>query len=128
MLIKIKSGNFDVYTNEIIHPEEFSKLYGKEEILQEFKTQINNVINKPFAISITPEGKEFLQLIKKIKEAYNVKNLDLDKIKKKKSTSELLQFGIINIDKPSGPTSFTVSQFVKKQLGLKKTSHLGTLE
>jgi len=45
-----------------------------------------------------------------------------------KSISELLEFGIINIDKSTGPTSFSVGQFVKKELGLKKTSHLGTLD
>jgi H/ACA ribonucleoprotein complex subunit 4 len=45
-----------------------------------------------------------------------------------KPISELLKFSIINIDKPSGPTSFNVSQFVKNSLGLKKTSHLGTLD
>jgi len=54
--------------------------------------------------------------------------IDIEKIKKSKSTEELLNFGIINIDKPTGPTSFTVSQFVKKALDLKKTSHLGTLD
>ena len=37
-------------------------------------------------------------------------------------------FSIINIDKPSGPTSFQISQFVKTALNLKKTSHLGTLD
>jgi len=41
---------------------------------------------------------------------------------------ELLEFGIINIDKPSGPTSFSVSEFVCKKLGLRKTSHFGTLD
>ncbi len=57
-----------------------------------------------------------------------MKRMDLDKIKKEKSVEELLNFSIINIDKPSGPTSFTVSQFVKRILGLNKTSHFGTLE
>ncbi|MEK6915817.1 MAG: RNA-guided pseudouridylation complex pseudouridine synthase subunit Cbf5 [Nanoarchaeota archaeon] len=47
---------------------------------------------------------------------------------KGKSIKELLDFGIINIDKPSGPTSFQVSQYVKESLGLSKTSHLGTLD
>lgn len=46
----------------------------------------------------------------------------------KKSVKELLEFGIINIDKPSGPTSFNVSDFVRKGLGLRKTSHFGTLD
>ncbi|HKZ33764.1 MAG TPA: RNA-guided pseudouridylation complex pseudouridine synthase subunit Cbf5 [Candidatus Nanoarchaeia archaeon] len=49
-------------------------------------------------------------------------------IKEKKSIKELLEFGIINIDKPSGPTSFDVSDFVRKTLGLRKTSHFGTLD
>ena len=46
----------------------------------------------------------------------------------KKPVSKLPEFGIINIDKPSGPTSFTVSDFVRKKLKLRKTSHFGTLD
>ncbi len=38
------------------------------------------------------------------------------------------EFGVINIDKPRGPTSFTVSDHVRKKLGLRKTSHFGTLD
>ena len=44
------------------------------------------------------------------------------------SFKQLLNFSIINIDKPTGPTSFTVSNFVRKELGLSKTSHMGTLD
>ena len=47
---------------------------------------------------------------------------------KSKPIKELLEFGIINIDKSSGPTSFNVSNFVKRKLGLRKTSHFGTLD
>ena len=54
--------------------------------------------------------------------------IDLEKIKASKTTEELLNFGIINIDKSSGPTSFSVSEYVKKSLGLNKTSHFGTLD
>lgn len=54
--------------------------------------------------------------------------VDLEKIKKNKSVKDLLEFGIINIDKPSNPTSFSVSEFVCKNLGLRKTSHFGTLD
>jgi H/ACA ribonucleoprotein complex subunit 4 len=54
--------------------------------------------------------------------------IDIEKIKESKSTKELLEFSIINIDKPSGPTSFQVSEFVKKRLNATKTSHLGTLD
>ena len=42
--------------------------------------------------------------------------MDIEKIKGKKSIKELLEFGIINIDKPSGPTSFNVSDLVRKKL------------
>src|SRR5689334_16292689 len=59
---------------------------------------------------------------------FNMDHLDLEKIKKSKSTEELIKFGIINIDKPSGPTSFTVSQYVKNSIIVNKTSHLGTLD
>ncbi len=45
-----------------------------------------------------------------------------------KTLTELLNFGILVIDKPSGPTSFSVSDFVRRKLGLKKTSHFGTLD
>jgi len=54
--------------------------------------------------------------------------INLEKIKKEKSISELLEFSIINLDKPTGPTSFSVSHHIKKILDLRKTSHLGTLD
>ncbi|MBI2046905.1 RNA-guided pseudouridylation complex pseudouridine synthase subunit Cbf5 [Candidatus Pacearchaeota archaeon] len=57
--------------------------------------------------------------------------IDIEKIKAQKSIKELLEFGILNIDKPSGPTSFSVSDFVREKLkgiGARKTSHFGTLD
>jgi H/ACA ribonucleoprotein complex subunit 4 len=54
--------------------------------------------------------------------------MNIAEIKQKKSISELLEFGIINLDKPSGPTSFTISEFVGYSLNLRKTSHFGTLD
>jgi len=54
--------------------------------------------------------------------------IDINKIKQNKSVKELLEFGIINIDKPSGPTSFDISDLVRKKLNLRKTSHFGTLD
>lgn len=54
--------------------------------------------------------------------------MNLEEIKDKKSIKELLEFGIINLDKPSGPTSFSVSEFACKRLKLRKTSHFGTLD
>lgn len=57
--------------------------------------------------------------------------ISIEEIKRKKSIQELLEFSILNIDKPSGPTSFDVSDFVRKKLkeiGVRKTSHFGTLD
>ena len=54
--------------------------------------------------------------------------INIEKIKSEKSVRDLLEFGVINIDKPSGPTSFDVSDLVRKILGLRKTSHFGTLD
>lgn len=62
--------------------------------------------------------------------------INIQKIKQNKITEELLEFGIINIDKPSEKTSFDISDFVRKILnktndaGIKarKTSHFGTLD
>jgi len=41
---------------------------------------------------------------------------------------ELINFSLINIDKPTGPTSFTISDYVRKRLGISKASHMGTLD
>jgi len=46
----------------------------------------------------------------------------------KRSTKQLLEYGIVNIDKPSGPSSHQVTSYVKKILGIKKAGHSGTLD
>lgn len=51
-----------------------------------------------------------------------------EKLKQNKSIRELLEFGIINFDKPAGMTSFDVADYVRKTLKLRKTSHFGTLD
>jgi H/ACA ribonucleoprotein complex subunit 4 len=69
----------------------------------------------------------------------NIKRKEL--IKRKASTSSeygvnpdkrpadvLLNYGVVNINKPSGPTSHQVSDFVKKILGVSKAGHSGTLD
>lgn len=45
-----------------------------------------------------------------------------------RSIEELLDFGIVVIDKPSGPTSHQVSAYVQKVLGIPKSGHSGTLD
>jgi len=46
----------------------------------------------------------------------------------KRSIKELINYGIINLNKPAGPTSHQVSDYVQKILGIDKAGHSGTLE
>ena len=46
----------------------------------------------------------------------------------KRPMEEYIRNGIINVDKPPGPTSHEVVTYVKKILNLKKAGHAGTLE
>ncbi len=41
---------------------------------------------------------------------------------------EIISYGIINIDKPSGPTSHQISSYVQKILRISKSGHSGTLD
>jgi len=45
-----------------------------------------------------------------------------------RNTETLINYGVINIDKPSGPTSHQISDYVKKILNLSKAGHSGTLD
>ena len=45
-----------------------------------------------------------------------------------RSTEELLTYSVINLDKPKGPTSHQVSDYVKKILPCKRAGHSGTLD
>ncbi len=45
-----------------------------------------------------------------------------------RKTEDIVNYGIVNIDKPKGPTSHQVSTFVKQILGISKAGHSGTLE
>lgn len=45
-----------------------------------------------------------------------------------RKTEEIINYGIVNIDKPKGPTSHQVSDFVQKILHISKSGHSGTLD
>ncbi|MEW6063156.1 MAG: RNA-guided pseudouridylation complex pseudouridine synthase subunit Cbf5 [Nanoarchaeota archaeon] len=45
-----------------------------------------------------------------------------------RSTKELINYGIINLNKSDGPTSHQVSDYVQKILNIKKAGHSGTLD
>ncbi len=46
----------------------------------------------------------------------------------KRSVEDLLNFGVVIIDKPKGPTSHQVSAWVRDILHINKTGHAGTLD
>jgi H/ACA ribonucleoprotein complex subunit 4 len=41
---------------------------------------------------------------------------------------EYIRYGVINLDKPAGPTSHEVAAWVKRILNLQRVGHGGTLE
>ena len=50
------------------------------------------------------------------------------KVPEERTLEEHINHGIINLDKPSGPTSHEVAAWVRKILEVKKTGHGGTLD
>jgi H/ACA ribonucleoprotein complex subunit 4 len=54
--------------------------------------------------------------------------IDIEKIKRGKSFQDLLEFSILNIDKPSNYTSFETAEIVGRMLNARKFSHFGTLD
>ena len=46
----------------------------------------------------------------------------------KRKVEELINYGVINLNKPSGPTSHQVSDYVQKILNINKAGHSGTLD
>jgi H/ACA ribonucleoprotein complex subunit 4 len=53
---------------------------------------------------------------------------DYGKDPEKRDIEELINYGIVNINKSSGPTSHQVSDYVQRILGIKKSGHSGTLD
>ena len=45
-----------------------------------------------------------------------------------RSAAEYIRYGVINLDKPAGPTSHEVAAWAKKILNLSCVGHGGTLE
>jgi H/ACA ribonucleoprotein complex subunit 4 len=42
--------------------------------------------------------------------------------------NDYIRFGIINLDKPAGPSSHEVTAWLKRIIGLERAGHGGTLE
>jgi len=54
--------------------------------------------------------------------------INLSKIQSSKPIKELLEFCIINVDKPADCTSFDVADKIRKIFSARKTGHFGTLD
>lgn len=54
--------------------------------------------------------------------------MDLEKLKNSRNIQDLINLGLLNIDKPSDWTSFDVVNYIRKMFGLNKAGHLGTLD
>lgn len=55
-------------------------------------------------------------------------NPDLGCKPEDRPTKEIIKYGIVNIDKPKGPTSHQVSDFTQRILNIRKAGHSGTLD
>jgi H/ACA ribonucleoprotein complex subunit 4 len=53
---------------------------------------------------------------------------EFGKFPEKRTADELINYGIVNIDKPKGPTSHQTSDYIKKILKIDKAGHSGTLD
>lgn len=58
----------------------------------------------------------------------NILELEIGKSPAERSVQELLDSGIVIIDKPKNPTSHQVSAWVRDMLGIDKAGHFGTLD
>ncbi|HDD57464.1 MAG TPA: hypothetical protein ENF43_02990, partial [Thermoplasmatales archaeon] len=65
---------------------------------------------------------------KRLIKVYAKTNPHYGKKPEERSVRELLDLGMINLDKPSGPTSHQVVSWVKDVLEVEKAGHAGTLD
>ena len=57
-----------------------------------------------------------------------MEKINIQKLQQTKPISELLEFSIINVDKPADCTSFDIADEIRKIFGARKTGHFGTLD
>ncbi len=76
---------------------------------------------------------KYLLPFEKIKREILVKkeaktNPELGCAPSERKTEEIINYGVVNINKPQGPTSHQVSDYVQKILSITKAGHSGTLD
>lgn len=55
-------------------------------------------------------------------------NPEYGKRPEERPTKEIVSYGVVNLNKPSGPSSHQISDYVKKMLNIDKAGHSGTLD
>ena len=55
-------------------------------------------------------------------------NLNFGKKPEERNLKDYIRFGLINLDKPAGPSSHEVAAWTKQILNLERAGHGGTLE
>lgn len=86
-------------------------------------------------MGIADKGIEFLRKLDTfgdVKRRWIIKvesetDFNYGKLPYERNVDELLNYGIINLDKPPGPTSHEVVAWAKKLLNIEKAGHGGTL-
>ncbi|MDD4353609.1 MAG: RNA-guided pseudouridylation complex pseudouridine synthase subunit Cbf5 [Candidatus Nanoarchaeia archaeon] len=76
-------------------------------------------------MGLLPFEKEKDEIVERYK---SITNINYGKEPNKRTIKELIDYGFINLDKPSGPTSHEVADFTKKILKLNAAGHGGTLD
>ncbi|MGQ4891852.1 MAG: RNA-guided pseudouridylation complex pseudouridine synthase subunit Cbf5 [Candidatus Njordarchaeia archaeon] len=79
-------------------------------------------------MQVLPEGYPFERGDIQFKTSEIETNPKWGKRPEERTVEGLLDFGVMNIDKPANLTSHEVSAFIKKFLGVKKVAHGGTLD
>jgi hypothetical protein len=124
----------------------------RKEKYQRYVGMAGNGINKnPYIISITPEGDRFLKLINSLRgilkhvEEEMANELPFETVKREiivkkeaksvhgckpeeRKVEDLIKLGVVCVNKPQGPTSHQISDYVKKIFSISKAGHSGTLE
>jgi H/ACA ribonucleoprotein complex subunit 4 len=89
-------------------------------------------INHPSFFGTMAESKELLPFEKFKREVVIKREGETDEsvgcYPHERTIPDLIDMGVVNIDKPKGPTSHMVSDFVQRILGIEKAGHSGTLD
>jgi len=88
------------------------------------------------SVDVTKAGREFIESLGRMCGFDEVFYVKFDEgtserygwVPTMRPLNKYIEYGVVNLDKPPGPTSHEVVAWVKKLLGVAKAGHGGTLE